>query len=222
VARLASADPSVGALATLGVLATVQARDTLPRFRHREHADVDCQVCHNTGEATTPSNPRFCQSCHHRRIAASGCGSCHRPEELARREITVRRTMELSVPSGGERTLPFPHETHAEVSCTRCHTNPPVLSAEGVVCADCHVEHHAGEAVCSSCHVAPPDSAHPLEAHVTCTGSGCHASIPFEEPPRSRPVCETCHRSMTDHRVGRDCVTCHVLPAHPTGARGRE
>ena len=222
VARLASAAPGPGGLAALGVLTAAQARDTLPRFRHDEHVMVDCQVCHNTGEATTPSNPRFCQSCHHRRAVASGCASCHRPDELARREITVRRTMELSVPSGGERTLPFPHETHAEVGCTQCHTDPPALSAEGVACAECHEEHHAGVAVCSSCHVAPPDSAHPLETHVTCTGSGCHASIPFEEPPRSRPVCETCHRSMTDHRVGRDCVTCHVLPAHPTSARGHE
>ena len=221
VARLASAAPGAGGLTGLGALTAAQARDTLPRFRHDDHVMVDCQVCHNTGERTTPSNPRFCQSCHHRRAVASGCASCHRPDELAGREITVRRSMDLSVGSGGERTLPFPHEPHAEVSCTHCHTDPPALSAGGLACSECHEEHHAGEAVCSTCHVAPPDSAHPLSAHVTCTGSGCHESIPFEQPPRSRPVCETCHRSMTDHRVGRDCVTCHVLPAHDLEERRR-
>lgn len=218
VARLASADRSPGSLVALGALDAPpppQEADTIPRFRHAQHEIVDCQVCHNTGQPTTPSNPSFCRSCHHRRSSARGCTACHRPQQLARADITVRRTMDLSVGSGGERTLPFPHAAHDSVSCTRCHTNPPRLSAANVVCTECHENHHDGVAFCADCHRAPPDSAHPLSAHVTCTGSGCHESIPFESPPRSRPVCETCHREMTDHKVGRECVTCHVLPAHP-------
>lgn len=218
IARLASADRNPGSLAALGALAAPpppQDADTIPRFRHAQHETVDCQVCHNTGQPTTPSNPSFCSSCHHRRSSASGCTACHRTEQLARTDVSVRRAMELSVGSGGERTLPFPHSAHESVSCSRCHTNPPRLSAAGVTCTECHEDHHDGEASCGACHVAPPDSAHPLSAHVTCTGSGCHESIPFESPPRSRPVCETCHREMIDHQVGEECVTCHVLPAHP-------
>lgn len=192
----------------------IQEADTIPRFRHAQHETVQCQVCHDTGMATAPSDPRFCSSCHHRRSSARGCAACHDSEQLARAGATVLRSLDLSVGSTGERSLAFPHSAHESLSCTRCHTDPPRLSAAEVNCTECHEDHHDLDASCGACHVAPPDSAHPLSAHTTCTGSGCHESVAFEAAPRSRSVCETCHRPMTDHRVGEECVACHVLPTH--------
>lgn len=51
-------------------------------FDHRMHLknDVKCEECHaGGGAAQNPTTMKFCQSCHIKMRAASGCGTCHDP-----------------------------------------------------------------------------------------------------------------------------------------------
>lgn len=193
-------------------VAVPAAGDTV-EFRHSDHEGLDCQACHETGMATVSTNLAFCRDCHHRGPRSDLCGRCHRPGEVEEGTYEVRRTLDLSVGDPAERTLSFPHGRHTDLPCGDCHVETPSLSAGGTDCAECHEEHHRAEADCAACHRTPPDTAHPPEVHVTCTGSGCHASAPEVTHSRERGACLVCHRDQEDHRPGLRCAECHVLPA---------
>jgi len=144
---------------------------------------------------------------------AIACEDCHDPGEFGAGDFQLVRTLDFSVLDGDlDRELPFRHSTHEEVECTECHRGRPDMSAEGLACDGCHEDHHEEEVVCAECHRAAPEEEHPLEVHVTCSGSGCHTSIPFETVPRSRSACLGCHQDLVDHEPQKDCVACHVLP----------
>lgn len=208
----------LGVVAVTGEAAAQQGTGEGSRFSHEAHREIDCQTCHATGQPTATTNPAFCRDCHHRRARATTCQSCHRPGELQGRQFEEIRTLRLSVGDDSvRRSLPFRHEPHTELACTRCHTGGTALSAAGTSCAACHAEHHSLDADCAACHAPVGESAHPREeVHLTCTGSGCHSPAPFEEVPRSRSACLACHGQMADHEPGRVCADCHVLPSpHP-------
>jgi hypothetical protein len=51
-------------------------------FDHRMHLknDVNCEECHaGGGAAQNPTTMKFCQTCHTKMRAASGCNTCHDP-----------------------------------------------------------------------------------------------------------------------------------------------
>jgi hypothetical protein len=90
-----------------------------------------------------------------------------------------------------------------------------------VDCDGCHEQHHEVDNNCASCHQQPPPSAHPVaQAHVTCSGSGCHNPPPFQGPPRTRTVCLVCHQQQKNHNPGRECTDCHALPTHRSSGGG--
>lgn len=196
-----------------------------PQFRHSQHRDVDCRSCHNGQDrhgGLTVVTLDDCRSCHHRPPVSRNCARCHEASEAPARTFREIRPVEFSVGRRDpQRAMTFPHARHAGINCASCHTEGPTLDASGVDCAQCHEDHHEPSNDCASCHRAAPRSAHPpAEAHVTCSGSGCHTKVPFQTVPRTRPACLGCHQDMRDHRPGRVCVDCHSLPA-PRGA-GRE
>jgi hypothetical protein len=211
----------------VGAIATATASDAAQRpefvshqdtteFRHRDHRGVSCVTCHPSEEThgdLTVTRREDCLQCHHRAADAPACTRCHASEGLLRSTYPVRRSLELSVGPTSERALSFGHGDHEDIACGDCHTEGPELSAGRVSCADCHEEHHRLTSDCIACHTEAPEGAHPIEvAHVTCGGSGCHASLPFPRVPRSRPACLACHQGLGDHRPDRPCVECHVLP----------
>jgi len=194
----------------------VPPRDTTP-FTHDDHRDLDCLTCHQTEAAAEPlpETAEWCASCHHEASSARSCTSCHARAAVRRWSADVTRTMRFSVGEPRSRTLSFSHQPHDTIACTTCHTGRPLLSAEGVACEECHEEHHKTESPCQECHARAPADAHPVEAHLTCTGSGCHDSsrMPARAvSSRGRNVCLACHQEQLDHRPGQQCVYCHVLP----------
>ncbi|GMV05902.1 MAG: hypothetical protein AMXMBFR53_21790 [Gemmatimonadota bacterium] len=196
-----------------------------PQFRHSQHRDVDCRNCHNApdrhgGLSVVTLND--CRSCHHRPPVSRTCSRCHEASDAPTRNFREIRALEFSTGrTDPQRALTFPHARHSDLPCGQCHTEGPTLDASGVDCAKCHEDHHEPASDCTSCHRAPPSRAHPPdEAHVTCSGAGCHQRVPFDVVPRSRTSCLVCHQTMRDHRPGRVCVDCHSLPA-PRGP-GRE
>lgn len=201
--------------------ATPQAQER-PRFLHSQHRVVACTNCHvNTdshgGLKVVTLND--CRSCHHQAPLANDCSRCHTSADAPGRTFRETRSMRLSVGRPDpQRVMMFPHAKHQQLQCGSCHTQGPTRDAKAVDCASCHEDHHDPGNDCSSCHKQAPASAHPpAEAHVTCSGAGCHTNPPFQVAPRSRTSCLVCHQDMKEHRPGRECADCHTLPS-PRGA----
>lgn len=184
-------------------------------FRHALHRSVSCGTCHAVEErhrARRSWTPEDCAACHHGEEAPVGCTSCHQREDLAapRPASTV---MALSVwREPRVRDLMFDHRLHGEVGCLDCHQGG--MSRPPQSCASCHENHHRPEAECANCHVPPEPEVHPMAAHLTCGGSGCHAVADTTPRLLSRTSCELCHVEQRMHNRGRECVRCHILPGY--------
>ena len=187
-------------------------------FLHSQHTEEACLSCHSAesghGTVTIRTNGD-CQSCHHEAPRVDDCSTCHTAAEA---DLTttyeIARPLALSTGPVTSRDLPFDHDVHAAQDCVTCHTEAPLLSATRVECNSCHVEHHEPQTDCAACHAPAPEDAHPLRrAHLTCGGSGCHSSPPFEEPPETRTACLACHQELVEHEPQATCVTCHPVSA---------
>lgn len=236
VALLDAAEPPVGIAAGPRVGISARAVDVAVResppadaarrdtveFRHADHRGVACVTCHPSEEqhgGLAVTRREDCLECHHRDPGQVVCADCHAEREL-RGERRLSRRLELSTGTAAERPLSFDHAEHEDVGCTECHTGGLRLSAGDLSCAECHEEHHGVDARCVACHVEAAEDAHPVEtAHVTCGGSGCHTTLPFDRVPRSRPACLSCHQDLLDHRPGRPCVECHPTPQREPAER---
>lgn len=208
-----------------GAEAPVEAITALLDFSHGQHGSVECGNCHTNGDehgAPTVATAENCRACHHTVPVSNSCSRCHTPSDAPSESYGVVRAMTLAVGTDDpSRTFTFPHTSHSGLDCASCHSQglalepPPDLD-----CQSCHEDHHEPERDCASCHRAPPEGAHPpSEAHVTCTGAGCHEAVPFEGVPRTRQACLACHQDQRDHRPEQRCADCHTLPA-PRGGSG--
>ena len=143
------------------------------------------------------------------------CEACHESQPA------VQSVQELFLEvwtAPRERSLAFDHGLHADLTCASCHQALPLLSpAES--CASCHTEHHTVEVRCVECHVAPVEGAHDVQAHLTCSGSGCHRTPEVEAMASARPVCISCHVELEEHEPGGDCIECHRVRGEPTAWR---
>ncbi len=205
-----------------------QAQQQAPHFLHSQHKGVGCLKCHDDTRShggLKVTTLRDCRSCHHAPPISDSCARCHKPSDMPTRTFEEVRSVTLSVGSkvAQERTFSFQHEPHEGIDCSRCHTKGLDRSAASVDCDGCHEKHHEVENNCTSCHQQPPPSAHPItQAHVTCSGTGCHTPSPFNGAPRTRPVCLVCHQQQKNHNPGRECSDCHALPSprSPGGSVG--
>jgi len=193
-----------------------------PRFVHSTHREVECTSCHSNTDRHGGLLVRTltdCRNCHHTEPVSRSCDRCHDATDMPASPIQRQLEVNFSVNDAVQRTATFRHEIHEVLGCALCHSEGLSRSAEAVDCNMCHQVHNA-EYDCTSCHVRPPTSAHPpSEAHVTCSGSGCHTTMPFETVPRTRQACLGCHQDKKDHRPDRRCVECHTLPS-PRGEDG--
>lgn len=175
-------------------------------------------MCHGSGERhRTIISEGDCAACHHASERIRLCANCHGPERRAAGSVSVR--MDLTVwDEARTRRLPFGHDVHAERACTDCHRAPETMAP--VQCAECHAEHHRPEAECTACHGVAPEAAHPVDAHLTCAGAGCHAASVAPPPALSRTLCLLCHDNQVAHEPGLECAGCHEVPgAHAPPAR---
>jgi len=200
-------------------------------FPHDAHEQIDCAVCHEVprGHAThdvvacadchrarsdtraAALSPAQCQSCHHGANQPLTCEACHesRPSVMSVQELYLEV---WSAPRS--RSLAFDHGLHADLTCASCHMALPSLSP-AEPCASCHTDHHTPGVRCASCHVTPAVGAHDVQAHLTCSGSGCHRNPEVEAFSSRRPVCLACHVEQEEHEPGGECIECHRVRAQP-------
>ena len=217
--------PMLAALVLPGRAAAQQPQEEATlRFDHARHTQVDCLACHSMDEShgrITVTSFRDCRECHHTGSTVQPCTRCHEASDAPGRAYEVRRAFRPSVGAAENRTLPFDHGQHADVSCETCHREGLALSAARVNCSACHDEHHDAGNDCMACHQRPASTAHTRTSHLTCEGAGCHAPAPIAASDRTRTLCLACHQDMTDHQPGRTCVNCHALPpARSASAQG--
>ncbi len=222
---LISSLPLVLIVIPLRAAALQQLTDRAPRpFRHETHGALECTDCHATRQAhgrLMITSAADCQRCHHARRFAEPCARCHEPATLSSALITVTQSMRMGGDATAVRPLPFSHGTHADFACGQCHAPAAPFAAIAATCADCHADHHAPDADCTVCHRTPREAVHDRDAHLTCTGAGCHAAARAPDPaPRTRQSCLACHQDLSEHLPGRLCVDCHVLPRTGSAVHG--
>ena len=208
-------------------------RSTRPEtFPHGAHVQIDCGVCHEVPDGHVTHDALQCASCHRasasvtvRALGPEQCAACHHgPQQrlscedchASRPAVASEQQLALEVWSAPRsRTLPFDHGVHGALDCASCHRSAPMLTpAES--CASCHAEHHAATVRCASCHTPPAEAAHGVEAHLTCSGAGCHRAPEVEAIADTRSVCVVCHQAQEEHEPGGNCVECHrVRPDAP-------
>ncbi len=197
--------------------------ESISEFSHDEHQTAECASCHISvdGHAvSTVTTIQDCRSCHHTAPVSASCDRCHAPQDAPIDLFHRIRPMVLEVGTNDpRRSMDFPHERHVELNCADCHTEGLALEvASDLDCQTCHEDHHTPESDCAACHNAAPVEAHPpAEAHVTCSGAGCHTDLPFESVPRTRALCLGCHQDLGAHEPNRTCAECHTLPAPRNG-----
>ena len=206
-------------------MTAVDAPEALLGFSHGQHPTVECGACHaaTAGHgAASLTTIQDCRSCHHTQPVSASCARCHDSGDVPNE--SYRRTLAMTFSVGTvdpRRTVTFPHEQHGDLDCASCHTQGIAMSVPADLdCRSCHADHHTAESDCASCHRVAPVSAHPpTQAHITCSGSGCHTEVPFETIPRTRAFCLGCHQDLREHEPLRTCSECHTLPA-PLPQRG--
>lgn len=214
----------------------VHGQDVDRGFEHAAHDEYTCADCH-TMEVEHGSllvrGTADCRGCHHTGERLDrGCVACHDVDGVADIAVPLTRVFEFSVRPDARpaRDLVFDHRVHADRACVECHVDDTSQSAAALDCAGCHEEHHAAPPEsCWSCHVRPPEGAHTVEVHRTCSGAGCHTDSPISSPTQTRAGCMLCHEDQANHEPGGECVDCHLLgssarstiPAATGGPHGR-
>ncbi len=202
-------------------------------FAHDPHADIDCATCHevvaahgrypsvecvdchraSTATTVRALSPAECQSCHHGTEQTLGCEHCHESRAVVPTEQVLAFEVWTTTRS---RVLDLDHERHADLACTSCHQAAPALTP-AEACASCHEDHHNEAIRCASCHTPAPEGAHGVQAHLTCSGSGCHRAPEIEAIAETRAVCLSCHQELEEHEPGGSCIECHRVRTGPGG-----
>lgn len=188
-------------------------------FQHSRHRAVACTTCHSNARehgALIVRDAASCQACHHAPTQQSECSACHAAAAIAPARPTTVSMRVSARDTTITRTLAFEHARHTTQSCATCHAE----SVDRTVikdCAGCHVEHHAVERSCISCHPTPREG-HARETHDGC--ASCHRDAVVAVLPPARGLCLSCHQPQLEHYPAKDCVACHRVSWNELPPRG--
>lgn len=204
------------------------------QFPHEAHVRIDCSVCHDVPQGHGTHTTVQCAACHRasaqatqRNLTTADCQTCHHVTQTtwtcehchgAPGTYTTRQVFALGVWSAPRtRELTFQHSWHSSLECSSCHKTEPSLSPEP--CSSCHEQHHQASVRCQSCHTPSPLEEHDVNAHVSCSGAGCHNAPLVEAIADTRTVCLVCHQAQENHEPGGQCIECHAVRPDADGGR---
>jgi len=188
------------------------------------HANVDCLKCHTNGNYT--NIPTTCISCHQTDFNNASSPS-HQSNQFSTNCTTCHTTAPGWTPATFNHTN-FPLTLgHANVDCSKCHTNGNYNNSLSTVCSTCHQTDYNNTN-------NPSHSA--LGFSTTCTQ--CHTTNPGWTPAQYTqhdsqyfPIysgnhkgawtnCTDCHQNTSNYAL-YDCIDCHTHNKTDTDARHR-
>lgn len=173
------------------------------------HGEAQCLDCH--ADRTFRDTPTTCYGCHasddaHDGRSGENCESCHNPTSWL--ETSFDHARDTSFPLTG---------SHAEQSCSSCHSEDPFADRLGTECVACHADddahdEHFGRG-CVDCHSTTEWAAVSFD-HAFDTGhslNGAHGEL----------ECELCHiEPIFEVALGNDCHSCHAEDDPHDGTQG--
>lgn len=212
-----------GRIAKIVILDTAKFDHTKTNFpllgAHLKQEKVKCKDCHAVNKKYREA-PSACNDCHHKDDKHKGslgtdCKSCH----------NERDWKETKFDHSLEKTHFALKGKHADVKCSKCHTDPARYKGAPHECVVCHlkVDKHKGQygKKCETCHVERDWKAiqfdHDIETkfkllgrHKTVKCISCHTA-PLFSKQKTPTACIGCHRKDDVHKggLGTNCATCH-------------
>jgi hypothetical protein len=224
----------VGFISLFALAATLLIREASPGALARAHAEIGtsfdtCATCH-----TTAGLDAGCLSCHDEIAKQFGsgrgfhakrqsdCAQCHPDHHGPSFDV-----ME-AVAWGVEERVSFDHshvsftlaESHAELSCERCHRAPRTYLGLDQRCATCHEDVHGGTLFkdCASCHDQKSfkpatnldhDRFFPLVGvHREAACARCHKGQDYTDVKGKQ--CRACHETPHTFATADGCEECHA------------
>jgi hypothetical protein len=186
---------------------------------HLKREKVKCRDCHAPNKKYRDA-PSACNDCHHKVDKHKGslgtdCKSCHNERDW--KEAKFNHTF--------EKTRFALKGKHADVKCSKCHTDPAHYKGAPHECVACHlkVDKHKGQygKKCETCHVERDWKSiqfnHDVETKFKLLGKhesvkclACHKT-PLFTKEKTPTACIACHRKDDIHKggLGGKCETCH-------------
>jgi hypothetical protein len=215
-------------------------------FDHAKHQTatkdaLTCTSCHAIAKSGTlgakPGHAQCFGKCHgpaptlppkgKKLVATPLCTSCHTQHALD--AGTDRAAFRVMPPSRADFALQTGHETHAAVTCEKCHAQ--TKPAPHVRCAGCHdggAKKGPPMTLCTGCHQAadptlepaasiPVRSAFSHAKHASRGAAGkcstCHATntdaIALPHPSTATCAADGCHDGRTAFSTTQTCTKCH-------------
>jgi len=191
-----------------------------------KHQQVDCVLCHASGNFKHPLAYGKCTDCHAdahhgqflKRADRGECSSCHRVEGFKPAKFTVKDHALTGYPLEGK---------HASVECAQCHIPRGEQTAFKIKfdrCTNCHADAHQGQFAaapylnqCERCHTlngyrpATFGLAQHQKSRFVLTGA--HMAVTCEECHRAPATASTQTKSVAPYRFpDLGCTTCHQDP----------
>ena len=185
---------------------------------HLKQEKVKCKDCHAAKKKYREA-PSACNDCHHKVDKHKGslgtdCKSCH----------NERDWKETKFDHSLEKTHFALKGKHADVKCSKCHTDPARYKGAPHECVACHlkVDKHKGQygKKCETCHVERDWKSirfnHDVETKFKLVGKhesvkclACHKT-PLFTKEKTPTACIACHRKDDIHKggLGSKCETC--------------
>ena len=186
---------------------------------HQKQEKIKCKDCHETKKKYREA-PSDCNACHrkvdkHKGSLGTDCKNCHNERDW--KETKFDHTL--------EKTRFALKGKHADVKCSKCHTDPSRYKGAPHECVACHlkVDKHKGQygKKCETCHVERDWKSiqfnHDVETKFKLLGKhesvkclACHKT-PLFTKQKTPTTCVACHRKDDVHNggLGDKCATCH-------------
>ena len=177
----------------LGFIPPLFDHDTVFPRTGGPHEDLACSRCH-PGNAFAIVRGKTCVTCHgpqhNGQVVCTPCHAANGAVVFSREDHTP--------------FFPLAGGPHADLACSKCHSDGDYAARRGATCITCHGPQHGGLVVCRLCHAA--------NGTVVFNRTDHTAFFPLAGGPHADLACSRCHPTGDfSEQLGSTCTTCHGL-----------